>query len=508
MNGPVCLVVLDGFGIGAGDEGDATARADTPFFARADRLYPRTSLETSGAAVGLPEGQMGNSEVGHMTLGSGRIIDHDLIRIQRAIDRGELAANPVIERTFAAAERASGQLHLMGLISDGGVHSSLAHLDGILELCAARRIAPVLHAFTDGRDTPPQSALVWIRPLEARLARLGGCVATLSGRYWAMDRDRRWERVARAYAAIVGREGQAATSAAEAVEKSYARGAGDEFIEPTAIGEAPALAPGCAVLHLNFRADRARELTNAITRALPAELGAEIAALPEVEPAIFACLATYDLRFELPAVFAPVKVRRSLGELVAGSGRSQLRIAETEKYAHVTYFFNGGVEEPFAGEQRLLVPSPTDVPTYDRKPEMSAVQVTDELLLALEREDWSFVLVNYANPDMVGHTGVLEASVRAVEVIDACLDRLCSAVLARGGTLLVTADHGNVEQLIDPETGAPHTAHTTNPVPLWWVRDGNGRGLRAGGLADIAPTLCELLEITPAPEMTGRSLLC
>ncbi len=508
MSGPVCLVVLDGFGLGAGGPGDATALADTPFFDRANRHYPHAQLETSGLAVGLPDGQMGNSEVGHMTIGAGRITEHDLIRIQRAVDTGELARNEALAALLAAAERAGGVLHLMGLCSDGGVHSSLDHLAGILACCEARGVRPILHAFTDGRDTPPQSALAWIRPLEQRVAALGGCIATVSGRYWAMDRDRRWERVARAYRAITCREGEAAASAAEAVEKSYARGEGDEFVAPSVIGDAPALGDGAAVLHFNFRADRARELSNAITRVRPDELGDLIGALPRVEPGHFACLTEYDGQFGLPVLFGPQNVEEGLGELVSRAGLRQLRVAETEKYAHVTYFFNGGVEPPFPGEDRILVPSPDDVPTYDRKPEMSAVGVTDRLLEALAREDYAFVLVNYANPDMVGHTGVIRAGVRAVEVVDACLDRLCAAVLAQGGSLLITADHGNIEQLVDPDTGQPHTAHTTNPVPLWWVHDGDDdSSLADGGLADLAPTLCALLALERSQWMTGRCLV-
>ncbi len=514
---PVCLVVLDGYGLGSGDRGDCTALADTPLFDRLDRHYPRARLLTSGAAVGLPEGQMGNSEVGHMTLGAGRVIDHDLVRIQKAIDAGELATRPAFAALLdtAAAQAArrgrsqAGALHLLGLVSSGGVHSSLPHLDGILDVLAQRGLRPWLHAFTDGRDTPPESALEWIEPLERLLERRGGGIATVCGRYYAMDRDRRWDRIARAYDAIVARRGERAASAVEAVKHAYARGETDEFIAPTVVGGAPALADGEVGLFFNFRADRARELTNALTRALPAELGAELLSRPAAALGGFATWTVYDEEFTLPAVFGGVELNDGLGDLLASRGLRQLRIAETEKYAHVTYFFSGGVEAPLPGEDRILVDSPRDVPTYDRKPEMSAVQVTDRLLEALERLDYDFVLVNYANPDMVGHTGVIAAGVRAVEVVDACLDRVTQAVLARGGTLLITADHGNIEQLIDPRSGGPHTAHTTNPVPCWWVvRDPAGRRLRDGTLADVAPTLCELLEIPVPAAMQGKSLLC
>jgi 2,3-bisphosphoglycerate-independent phosphoglycerate mutase len=506
--GPVVLVVLDGFGIGDGGAGDVTVLADAPFLERAFRLYPSARVETSGRWVGLPDGLMGNSEVGHMTLGAGRVIEQDIVRIQRAIDASELTRNAAFQELLHSAEQAANRLHLFGLVSDGGVHSCLDHLDGILAQLEARGIAPVLHAFTDGRDTPPQSALRWIAPLEARLRRLGGGIASVSGRYWAMDRDRRWERVARAYRAIVERQGVEVASAVEAVEKAYAREEGDEFILPTVIAGGVAFGDGDAGLFFNFRADRARELTNAFTRVSPEKLGAEIEELRRIAPGCFATWTHYDDDFDLPGIFQDIEVTSSLGELVSRQGLRQLRIAETEKYAHVTYFFNGGREEPFPDEDRILVPSPKDVATYDQKPEMSALEVTDRLLDALAREDYAFVLLNYANPDMVGHTGVIPAAVRAVEVVDACLDRVTGAVLAAGGTLLVTADHGNLEQLLDPETGGPHTAHTTNPVPLIWVVDpADGRGLDDGALADIAPTLCALLGLEPAPEMTGRSLL-
>jgi 2,3-bisphosphoglycerate-independent phosphoglycerate mutase len=508
MKGPTCLVILDGFGIGNGGEGDATALAQTPFLDRAARLYPKARLETSGAAVGLPDGQMGNSEVGHMTLGAGCIIDQDIVRIQKAAERGEFAQNPVIQDIILAGGRAGGQVHLMGLISDGGVHSWPGHLDGILALLEERGVRPILHAFTDGRDTPPQSALRWIAPLEARLKASGGCIATVSGRYWAMDRDKRWERVARAFQAIVQRQGIDVASAVDAVEKAYGREQGDEFIEPSVIAGAPALADGDAVFFFNFRADRARQLTNALTRVRPEMLGRELAELRAPALGALATLTLYDPAFGLPAAFGPVEVPCSLGKLVSTAGRRQLRIAETEKYAHVTYFFNGGREEPFPGEDRILVPSPRDVPTYDHKPEMSAIEVTDKLLEAIERTDYAFILLNYANPDMVGHTGIIPACLRAVEVIDACLDRVCGAVLARGGELLITSDHGNIEQLVDPETGAVHTAHTTNPVPIFWVRrEVQGCSIRDGGLSDIAPSVCERLELEQPEGMTGRCLL-
>ena len=505
--GPLCLVVLDGFGVGDGGRADATALADTPFLRRARELYPYAVLDTSGPAVGLPPGQMGNSEVGHMTLGAGRVVEQDVALIQKAISGGELATNAVLQDLLARSERRSGTLHLLGLISDGCVHSSLDHLYGILDLLGSREVRPVLHAFTDGRDTPPRSARGFVEPLEARLLELGGCIATVSGRYFAMDRDQRWDRVARAYRAIVSREGHTAPSGVDAIESAYARGENDEFIDPTVVEGGPPLADGDAFLFFNFRADRGRELTNALTRATPALLGREISELPKLDLAAAATLTIYNQAWTLPALFPQTDVPHSLGELVADAGKRQLRIAETEKYAHVTYFFSGGREEPFAGEDRILIPSPRDVPTYDKKPEMSAVPVTDALLAALGKTAYDFVLVNYANPDMVGHSGVIDASVKAVEVVDACLDRLTSAILARGGSLLITADHGNVEQLLDPETGSAHTAHTTNPVPLYWVSDRSEQcRLESGGLSDVAVSLCSLLGLERAPEMTGKNL--
>jgi 2,3-bisphosphoglycerate-independent phosphoglycerate mutase len=504
----VCLVILDGLGNGQGGPEDATALARTPFFDRAERLYPRAQLEASGSAVGLPDGLMGNSEVGHMTLGAGRIIHQDIVRIQKSIDSGEFGRLPVVRELLEAAERAGGRLQLMGLVSDGGVHSSLGHLAGILSLLEDRGIRPILHAFTDGRDTPPQSALKWIEPLERRLEEMGGGIATLSGRYYAMDRDKRWDRVARAYRAIVQRQGLEVASGAEAVEKAYGREEGDEFIQPSVVGDRPALQDGDVVLFFNFRADRARELSNALTRVRPELLGREVAELPSRALGRFATLTVYDEEFGLPAIFGAVDLVRTFGEVVSAAGHRQLRIAETEKYAHVTYFFNGGREEPFPGEDRSLVPSPKDVPTYDFKPEMSAIEVTDKLLEAIARDEYAFILANYANCDMVGHTGKIPACVRAVEALDACVDRVCSLVLARGGTLLITSDHGNIEQLLDPQTGGPHTAHTTNPVPLIWVRqDTRGCSVEDGGLSDIAPSLCALLGLEPSEEMTGRNLL-
>ena len=509
MTVPVLVAVLDGFGIGDGSQGDATARAHAPFLTRAKRLYPTAQLETSGEAVGLPRGQMGNSEVGHMTMGAGRVVEQDITRISKAIAGGALETNPAVQAALAAAKQPGARLHLMGLVSDGGVHSHVSHLEALLALCGRHGVAPLLHAFLDGRDTPPRSAQGYLRALLPQLAAVHGAIATVIGRYYAMDRDHRWERIAQAYDAIVAGQGREAHDAPDAVEAAYGRGETDEFVAPTVVAGGAPLRDSDAVIFFNFRADRARELTNAITLAAPRRMPPSFVRSKPVQVSSFVCFTEYDAEFGLPVAFHDEMPRRILGELVAEAGLSQLRIAETEKYAHVTFFFNCGLETAFPGEDRVLIPSPRDVPTYDHKPEMSAVQVTEELVRRLKEREYAFVLVNYANPDMVGHTGVLPAAIKAVETIDACLDRVSQTVLALGGSALITADHGNCEQMIDRATGEPHTAHTTNPVPLYWVSAKPlGRRLRNGTLADLAPTVLALLGLPKPAEMTGRSLIC
>jgi 2,3-bisphosphoglycerate-independent phosphoglycerate mutase len=506
--GPVLLVVLDGFGIGRGGPGDTTALAHTPFFDSAKRTYPHAKIETAGAAVGLPPGQMGNSEVGHMTVGAGRVIDQDIVEISKSLERGEFESNPAFVRTLDAVGESGGTLHLMGLLSDGGVHSHQEHLYAILEICARRGVPVAVHVFLDGRDTPPRSGKGYVEQLLPHVERAGGHVATVTGRYYAMDRDNRWDRIARAYDAIVCRKGLEADDPVEAVEKAYARDEGDEFVQPTVVKGGRAVEDGDAVFFFNFRSDRARQLTNALTSAAPDRYEGQLERKRVPRLAAYLCMTEYDREFGLPVAFPPETPRHILGEVIARAGLAQLRIAETEKYAHVTFFFNNGLEKPFPGEDRILVPSPRDVPTYDHKPEMSAPEVTDRLLARIRDGHYAFILVNYANPDMVGHTGVIPAAVKAVETIDHCLDRVAEAILAKGGQALITADHGNVEQMIDPETGEVHTAHTTNPVPLYWVtRDPGGRTLRDGGLADLAPTVLTLLGLPIPPEMTGRSLI-
>jgi len=508
MSGPVVLVVLDGFGIGDGGAADATAVAQTPFFARARATYPSAKLETSGESVGLPPGQMGNSEVGHMAMGSGRINLQDITRITDAMAAGELANNVPIQSAIAAVENSRGTLHLMGLLSDGGVHSEFEHLRMLLDHLASRDIRPAIHAFMDGRDTPPHSGCDFMHALVSNLDRTGGHVATVTGRYYAMDRDNRWDRIEKAYNAIAGGKGRCADDPISAIEEAYRRGEGDEFIEPTVISGSAPLVDGDAMIFFNFRADRARQITNALTGADPTRFAGELERKSPPKLSAFVCLTEYDAKFGLPVAFSSEIPGNGLGETIAKAGLQQLRVAETEKYAHVTYFFNGGLEEPFPGEDRVLILSPRDVATYDAKPEMSAAKVTEEAVRRIVEDDYAFVLINYANPDMVGHTGILGAAVKAVETVDSELDQLADAVLAKEGSLVITADHGNCELMVDPKSGEPHTAHTTNPVPIFWIAaDAIDRRLRDGSLADLAPTVLDLMHLPQPEQMTGRSLI-
>jgi len=432
----------------------------------------------------------------------------DVTRITRAMADGELATNAAIQSAIAAVETGGGTLHLMGLLSDGGVHSQLEHLMTMLEYLASRGIRPAIHAFLDGRDTPPSSAREYICTLVSGLDRSGGHLATVMGRYFAMDRDNRWDRIGRAYHAIVCHQGLTASDPIAAVERAYARGETDEFVQPTVIDGGAAVADGDAVIFFNFRSDRARQLTNALTSALPQQFEGSLERKRVAKLATFVCFTEYDAKFGLPVAFSSEIPTKVLGEIVASAGFHQLRIAETEKYAHVTYFFNGRAETPFLDEDRELIRSPRDVPSYDQKPEMSAIQLTDEALGHIASEKYGFILINYANPDMVGHTGDLDATVKAVETVDYGLGRVAEAVLERGGSLLVTADHGNCEQMVDPKSGEPHTAHTTNPVPVFWIaQDAVGQGLRDGGLVDLAPTVLELMKIPQPDEMSGRTLI-
>ncbi|HLE58429.1 MAG TPA: 2,3-bisphosphoglycerate-independent phosphoglycerate mutase [Candidatus Limnocylindria bacterium] len=501
---PVVLCVLDGFGIGDDPARNPLLAARMPTWTALTSRWPTCRLEASGVAVGLPPGQMGNSEVGHLNLGAGFRVIQDLPRISEAIGDGSFFANPALRGAVAHALQHGSRLHLLGLVGPGGVHATDGHIRAAAELAARGGLPPdrvLLHAFTDGRDTPPRSAAEFVPAL---LRDLPATPATVIGRYYAMDRDHRWERTARAWEAIVHGRGQPAAGAGAALAEAYARDEGDEFIVPTVIGDYAGMQDGDAVVHLNFRADRARQLTAALVleRFDGFERGRRPADL------YLATLTEYQPRAELPVEVAfPPLVIDSLAAHLSRLGLRQLHVAETEKYAHVTYFFNGGIEAPFRGEERVLVPSRRDVPTYDLAPEMSAAPITDRVVEAIAGGGWDFIIVNYANPDMVGHTGVWDAAVRAAEVIDGCLARLVEATLAVGGALLITADHGNIEQIRDA-AGAPLTSHTTAPVPVVLVAEGwHAARLRDGSLADVAPTLCALLGIPPTPSMTGRSLL-
>ena len=501
----VILLICDGWGEAPPSPGNAITLAATPTFERWRRRYPRTTLEASGEAVGLPAGLMGNSEVGHLNLGAGRIVPQDLLRIDRALADGSFSRNPALLEAMERASRPGAALHLLGLLSDGGVHSHERHLFGLLAM-ARRQGVPrvVVHVFTDGRDTPPRSALRYIGNLEDVLGRTGGEIGTVTGRYYAMDRDARWDRVAAAYAALVAGSGERASSAREAVENAYSRGESDEFLLPTVIGspESPprAIAGGDAAIFFNFRADRARQLTRALTEPEFSEF--ERGDRPSLT---FVCFTRYKKEFTLPVAFPPLVLDGILASAWADHGVRNLRLAETEKYAHVTYFFNGGVEKAFPGEARVLVPSWRGA-TYDLHPEMSAGEITREAVAAIEGRSFDALVVNFANADMVGHTGKIPETVKAIETLDGCFARLEDACAQAGAVLLMTADHGNAEQMLDPETGQPHTAHTTNPVPLILVNDG-AADLRPGGaLADVAPTILGLQGLPVPGEMTGRDL--
>ena len=443
-----------------------------------------------------------------MTMGAGRIIEQDLTRISNAFRDMPVEEQQPIRTLFEALQESGGTLHLMGLLSDGGVHSHTDHLEAILQASARAKIATAVHVFLDGRDTPPRSGLDYVKALMPQVEAASAHIATVSGRYYAMDRDSRWERISEAYHAIVCREGLGARDAISAVEAAYTRNESDEFVKPTVIEGGRALQDGDGVFFFNFRADRARELTNALTGVCAELFAGELERKKVVQLASYLCMAEYHAAFDLEVAFPSVIPSKVLGEIVSAGGLAQLRMAETEKYAHVTFFFNSGIEEPFPDEDRVLIPSPRDVATYDHRPEMSALQVTQTLMSRIEAGDYAFVLLNYANPDMVGHTGMMDATVKAIETIDSCLEKLAALVLQRGGQMLITADHGNCELMVDPATGEPHTAHTTNRVPIHWItRTADSRRLRDGTLADLAPTVLDLLGMEAPEEMTGRSLI-
>jgi 2,3-bisphosphoglycerate-independent phosphoglycerate mutase len=504
------LVILDGWGSNPDpDARDAVRAADTPAYDRLAAAGASGRLATHGRRVGLPAGQMGNSEVGHLNIGAGRVVLQDSTRVTEDARAGVLGENDAIAATFDHAAAGGGRVHFLGLVSDGGVHSYQSHLHALIEAAADRGVEAVTHAFTDGRDTAPESGAGYLADLEAVVDEHGtGGVATVCGRYYAMDRDGNWDRTERAYDAIVERTApHEASSAVAAVEASYERGDTDEFVEPTLVEGAPALSDGDGAVVFNFRADRARQLTRMLADIRPDEWEAESIETDPPDVRLTA-MTEYDATFGLPVAFEPIQPEDVLGEVLADAGLTQLRIAETEKYAHVTYFLNGGREIEFAGERREIIPSP-DVATYERRPEMSAPEVTETAVSAIEADDPDVLAVNYANPDMVGHTGDFEAAVAAVEAVDEGLGRLADAVAAAGGHLLVTADHGNADDMGTERN--PHTAHTTNPVPFVYLApDGTdgGRAVREGGtLADLAPTLLALIGVEQPAAMTGESLL-
>jgi 2,3-bisphosphoglycerate-independent phosphoglycerate mutase len=501
------LIIMDGWGVRDAVEGNAVKQASTPVFDRIWAGFPHTTLDPHGAAVGLPEGQMGNSEVGHLNLGAGRVVHQDIVRISEAIENGEFFENPVLASAFDAA-RNGGRLHMLGLVSSGGVHSHQDHLYALVEMARRRRVRDVfVHALMDGRDTSPTAGRGFLSGLEDVLRTEGiGKVATVVGRYFCMDRDNRWDRVKRAYEMLTRGVGSRTTDPVEALQRSYDLGVTDEFIEPIVVvddgGEPVAtIRDGDAVIFFNFRADRARQITRALTD--PSFDGFDRAVFPKTH---FVSMTEYDGRFDLPAAFPPLRMKNILGEVASREGLKNLRIAETEKYAHVTYFFNGGDEVEYTGEQRILIPSPR-VATYDMKPDMSAFEVADTLVAVLAERRHDFVVCNFANPDMVGHSGILEAAVKAVEAVDTCVGRVLGALDLDNDVAIVTSDHGNAEMMIDSATGGPQTAHTTNPVPCVLVdRRYSGRLIEDGSLRDVAPTMCAYLGIETPKEMTGRDL--
>ena len=507
---PVVLVILDGWGHREATDGNAIAAAKTPVMDSLWAAYPHTLIRTSGKAVGLPEGQMGNSEVGHLNIGAGRVVPQELVRISDAVEDGTLKQNPALVQVCQDVNSRGSKLHLVGLCSDGGVHSHLDHLLGLLDLAKSQNLSDVcIHAITDGRDTKPTEGVQAIQKLENYIQQVGiGRIVTISGRYYAMDRDKRWDRVEQAYKVMTQDGLGDGRSAVEVLKASYESELTDEFVQPTRL-DTGAVEAGDGIIFFNFRPDRARQLTQAFVD--PEFQGFE---REQIQPLAFATFTQYDPNFPVLVAFEPQNLNNILGGVIAEHGLRQLRTAETEKYAHVTYFFNGGLEHPFEGEDRELVPSPM-VPTYDRCPPMSAVEVTDGVIKAIEKRIYSLIVINYANTDMVGHTGIVEAAIEAVETVDTCLGRLLEAINKAGGTALITADHGNAEYMRD-ETGNPWTAHTTNPVPFILVE---GEGLKIPGygtdvalrddgrLADIAPTILEILKLPQPPEMTGRSLL-
>ena len=501
---PTALIILDGYGIGNPGPGNAIWEAKTPVMDKLLACCPNTQLSASGLDVGLPEGQMGNSEVGHTNIGAGRVVYQDLPRITNAVKDGSFFENPVYVKAMDDAAKSGGALHVLGLLSDGGVHSHITHIFAILEMAKRRGLPRVyVHCFLDGRDVGPKTGASYVQKLADECARLGNCkIATIQGRFWGMDRDKRWERLQKGYDAIVRGVGVENADPVAAVEASYAEGVTDEFVEPVVCDKDGMIHSGDSVIFMNFRPDRAREMTWALTGNLPADaaMSCEKLALSYV------CTAQYDAALTLPIAFPPEHLAGTIGEYVSSLGIKQFRIAETEKYAHVTFFLNGGVEKQYEGEERVLVPSPKEYPTYDLIPQMSAVEVKDKLVARMDQGGCGLYVCNFANCDMVGHTGVTEAAIKAVETVDKCLGEVVECAKRNGIRLAVTADHGNADRMVEPD-GSPNTAHTTNPVPFVIVGTGELK-LRSGGkLADIAPTLLELMGLPAPAEMTGKSLI-
>ena len=507
--GPLALIVLDGFGYRAEREGNAIALAEMPHYHELSEIYPHTLIQASGECVGLPRGVMGNSNVGHLCLGAGRVLRTDVERINHEIKTGEFFRNLALNAAIDNAAKHDRALHLMGLVSDGLVHSSQEHAYALLRMAKEHEVRRLfVHCFLDGRDTPPSSAEKYVAAMQDKLKEIGiGEIATVVGRYYAMDRDKRWERTERAFNLLVKGEGLRASDPLAATRKSYEHGITDEFVEPIVVtrenGEPVAtIQDGDSVIFFNFRADRARQITSAL--AVPGFDAFPVTNRPHVH---FVCFAIYDKTYPLPVAFPPEQPVNILADVFANLGVRNYRMAETEKYAHVTYFFNGGSEREFPYERRLLVPSPK-IATYDLAPEMSAFKITDKLLSAIEAEETDVFIVNFANPDMVGHTGMLDKTIEACQYVDVCLGKITKAMQSKRGTTLITADHGNAELMIDPTTGGPHTAHTTNPVPFHLIdEESKGVKLRAeGALEDVAPTMLALLGLEKPQEMTGRDL--
>ncbi|MGI6011425.1 MAG: 2,3-bisphosphoglycerate-independent phosphoglycerate mutase [Ruminococcus sp.] len=505
---PTVLMILDGYGLNDSCDGNAVCQAKTPVMDQLMSQCPFVKGNASGLAVGLPDGQMGNSEVGHLNMGAGRIVYQELTRITKEIEDGDFFKNEALLAAVNNAKKNDSAIHFMGLLSDGGVHSHITHLYGLLELAKREGLSKVyVHCFLDGRDTPPASGKGYIEQLEAKMKELGvGRIGVVSGRYYAMDRDNRWDRVEKAYHALTKGEGVQGTDAASMVQQSYDEGTTDEFVLPTVIlkdGQPACIEDGDSVVFFNFRPDRARE----ITRAFCDDEFSGFAREKRLD-LTYVCFTDYDDTIQNKLVaFHKVSIKNTFGEFLAANGLKQARIAETEKYAHVTFFFNGGIEEPNEGEERILVKSPK-VPTYDLKPEMSAYEVCDRLVEAITSEKYDVIIINFANPDMVGHTGVEAAAIQAVEAVDVCVGRAVDAIKKVDGQMFICADHGNAEQLVDDKTGEPFTAHTVNPVPFILVNADPALTLREGGcLADIAPTLIELMGLKQPEEMTGKSLL-